>query len=163
MEKRQEFSMDDLNNRLSRLLKGKECSFEEAKRYVGSSLVDILEVAAYVLWEIQELENKFKELANRKQEKSGGNSTGTMGSVLKTIPDSSLSPNLKRKLKLVVDVRNYIIHQFFLDFLPTLDMSKEFLGKALQLVFEATDCVESAINKLDHKSPVQNIFDSEDS
>ena len=84
-----------------------------------------------------------------------------MGYMLNKISDDVISKGMKKRLRIVVRIRNYIAHKLFEEFLSAgLEETKNFLAEAGFQIFEATDAADSAIVRLDDSIPIQNVFDN---
>ena len=162
MKQAKKLSIFKLNRNISAFIGNEGFTFDELKQRAEShfNLLDIFEVSAYVLWQAQDLEHEIRELCCRTSESCDGLEEKTMGYMLNKIPDDAISKGMKRRLRIVVRIRNYIAHKLFEEFLSVgLEETKDFLGKAGLLVFEATDAVDSAIARLGNSIPIQNVFD----
>ena len=163
MKQTKNLSIFKLNRNISAFIGNEGFTFDELKQRAEShfNLLDIFEVSAYVLWQVQDLEHEIRELCCRTLKSCDGLEEKTMGYMLNKISDDVISKGMKKRLRIVVRIRNYIAHKLFEEFLSAgLEETKNFLAEAGFQIFEATDAADSAIVRLDDSIPIQNVFDN---
>lgn len=157
MKQPKNLSIFKLNRNISAFIGNEGFTFDELKQRAEShfNLLDIFEISAYVLWQVQDLEHEIRELCCRTLERCDGLEEKTMGYMLSKIPDDVISKDMKKRLRIVVRIRNYIAHKLFEEFISVgLDETKDFLAKAGFLIFESTDAVGPAIYRPGNSIPI---------
>ena len=118
---------------------------------------DIYNAVGQIIKASQEWEEKYKELANMLDipvKNIGKSSLNKLNDALKK--HNIILENDYNNLKKVIEIRNYINHDFFIkcfnckynDYDTMIEKMQSFLNNAIFLIFEATDVIDNKIDEL---------------
>ena len=126
---------------------------------------NIYEAVGKIIEESQELEQTFKQFAFLKKAKIDNLEIATLNRLNENFYNKKFyNEEIYNKLKIIIEKRNYVNHELFLELRRTnkIDYNKvsDNLNNTLFLIFEASDLIQNLIDKLNgHSGNRPTIFD----